>query len=137
MGFNNIGSIEMELKLKDHHEQYGKPKVPILANIGKSKATPMDEASLDYCATIERLSEHVDGFVVNVSSPNTPNLRDLQESSALDTLLKDIQSTNTNAKLPILIKIAPFVSQIDYSHSRHTISNDCESFCATQPYRGK
>ena len=111
MGFNNIGSLEMKLKLKQHYEKHGKPETPVFANIGKSKATPLDDASLDYCTTIERLSDYVDGFVVNVSSPNTPNLRDLQESSALDNLLKEIQSTNLRCKkLPILIKIAPDLS---------------------------
>ena len=111
MGFNNIGSKEMRDKLKHHYEKYGKPEVPILANIGKSKLTPLEKASEDYCTTIERLSDYVDAFVVNVSSPNTPNLRDLQESSALDDLLNEIQSVNNNRnKLPILIKIAPDLS---------------------------
>ena len=127
MGFNNIGSAEMEIKLKEHNEKYGKPQVPIFANIGKSKTTSLEDASLDYCTTVERLSDHVDGFVVNVSSPNTPNLRELQESSALDHLLKEIQSTNVKCKeLPILVKIAPDLSDDQIIAIVDTAkSNDC------------
>lgn len=116
MGFNNVGSKEMAESLKKHYQQYGKPDVPIFANVGKSKITPLNESNIDYCTTIECLSPYVDAFVINVSSPNTPNLRELQESSALDNLLSSIQETNMEcSNLPILIKIAPDLSfdQID------------------------
>lgn len=116
MGFNNVGSVEMAEILKDHYDKFGKPSVPIFANIGKSKITPIGESEIDYCTTVERLSPYVDVFVINVSSPNTPNLRELQESSALDNLLTAVQKTNIgNSDLPVLIKIAPDLTfeQID------------------------
>ena len=100
----------------------------------------MEKASLDYCTTVERLSEHVDGFVVNVSSPNTPNLRELQESSALAHLLKDIQSTNLKCKeLPILVKIAPDLSDEQIIAIVDTAkSNNCAGIvlCNTTPIKG-
>ena len=77
MGFNNPGSEKMQQSLHSHHNKYGKPKIPIWVNLGKSKHNNSD-AHIDYSTTLERLWEYGDIFVINVSSPNTPNLRDLQ-----------------------------------------------------------
>jgi dihydroorotate dehydrogenase len=78
-------------------------------NIGKNKDTPNEQATKDYAYCFETLFPYVDYFVVNVSSPNTPNLRDLQEKEPLTKLLQQLQDLNQQHKTPkpILLKIAP------------------------------
>ncbi|MEM6698079.1 MAG: quinone-dependent dihydroorotate dehydrogenase [Bacteroidota bacterium] len=113
MGFNNDGVEALIKQLKK-----GKPKGVIIGgNIGKNKVTPNEQAVEDYKITFEALFPYVDYFVVNVSSPNTPNLRDLQEKEPLTKLLSTLQDLN-QAKIqpkPLLLKIAPDLtfSQID------------------------
>ncbi|MGD1842425.1 MAG: quinone-dependent dihydroorotate dehydrogenase [Thermonemataceae bacterium] len=107
MGFNNEGMEALVKRLKKR-----KTKVIIGGNIGKNKTTPNEEALRDYEACFEELFEVVDYFVVNVSSPNTPNLRALQEKEPLTRLLHHLQVKNqakANPK-PILLKIAPDLS---------------------------
>src|SRR5690554_4670061 len=103
MGFNN-GGIELAV------ERLKKNKgVLIGGNIGKNKVTPNEEAVNDYILCFDALYDYVDYFVVNVSSPNTPNLRALQDKEPLTQLLSTLQSKNLQkpkAK-PILLKIAP------------------------------
>ena len=83
--------------------------VLIGGNIGKNKNTPNEEATLDYEICFEALFPHVDYFVVNVSSPNTPNLRALQDKEPLTHLLQTLQNLNLQKpkQKPILLKIAP------------------------------
>jgi dihydroorotate dehydrogenase len=103
MGFNNGGVIEAVQRLKSNSG------VLIGGNIGKNKITPNEQATLDYEICFEALFDYVDYFVVNVSSPNTPNLRELQEKEPLTRLLQTLQNKNSakqKAK-PILLKIAP------------------------------
>jgi dihydroorotate dehydrogenase len=103
MGFNNGGVLEAVERLKKNNG------VLIGGNIGKNKVTPNEEAVKDYETCFEALFTHVDYFVVNVSSPNTPNLRELQDKKPLTELLQTLQDKNTakaNPK-PILLKIAP------------------------------
>jgi dihydroorotate dehydrogenase len=103
MGFNNGGVLEAVERLKKNEG------VLIGGNIGKNKVTPNEEAVKDYEICFEALFPHVDYFVVNVSSPNTPNLRELQDKKPLTELLQTLQDKNTakaNPK-PILLKIAP------------------------------
>ncbi|MGK0428025.1 MAG: dihydroorotate dehydrogenase, partial [Ulvibacter sp.] len=90
MGFNNGGVDEAVLRLKkNRQEESGKngPRVLIGGNIGKNKITPNEEAVNDYLICFEALFDYVDYFVVNVSSPNTPNLRALQDKEPLTALL--------------------------------------------------
>lgn len=103
MGFNNGGLDEAVLRLYKK-----KTDIVIGGNIGKNKATPNEEATSDYLKGLEALHPVVDYFVVNVSSPNTPNLRELQEKEPLKQLLKAVQAKNNalGAK-PLLLKIAP------------------------------
>lgn len=105
MGFNNEGVEALVERLKK-----GKPKNLIVGgNIGKNKVTPNENAADDYTYAFEQLFPFVDYFVVNVSSPNTPNLRDLQEKEPLTkllSLLQDLNQQKTQPK-PILLKIAP------------------------------
>ena len=103
MGFNNQGVVEAIERLKKNNG------VLIGGNIGKNKITPNDEAVSDYVQCFEALFPHVDYFVVNVSSPNTPNLRALQDKEPLQHLLQTLKNLNlkrTSPK-PILLKIAP------------------------------
>lgn len=105
MGFNNEGVDELVERLKKIKNR----KVLIGGNIGKNKVTPNDEAVRDYTYCFEALFNYVDYFVVNVSSPNTPGLRELQEKEPLTNLLNTLQERNnqkSNPK-PILLKIAP------------------------------
>jgi len=112
MGFNNEGVEAAVTRLKKR-----KTKVLIGGNIGKNKLTPNELANDDYYKAFNALYEYVDYFVVNVSSPNTPNLRALQDKEPLTALLKmlkDEMATKPNHK-PILLKIAPDLtdSQLD------------------------
>ncbi|WP_294821595.1 quinone-dependent dihydroorotate dehydrogenase [uncultured Flavobacterium sp.] len=107
MGFNNGGVEAAVHRLKKNPG--GKGHVMIGGNIGKNKSTPNEDAVKDYEICFEALYDHVDYFVVNVSSPNTPNLRELQDKEPLTKLLQALQDKN-NAKpmaKPILLKIAP------------------------------
>jgi dihydroorotate dehydrogenase len=112
MGFNNKGVFDAVEKLKKQH------KVLIGGNIGKNKNTPNNEAIKDYLICFDALFDHVDYFVVNVSSPNTPGLRELQDKEPLMALLKELQLENTkyskrknSDRKPILLKIAPDLTE--------------------------
>ncbi|WP_293294267.1 quinone-dependent dihydroorotate dehydrogenase [Allomuricauda sp.] len=108
MGFNNNGVFEAVEQLKKKH------RVIVGGNIGKNKVTANQDAIKDYLICFEALFEHVDYFVVNVSSPNTPGLRELQDKEPLTKLLKKLKSHNSKLakklnkkEKPILLKIAP------------------------------
>ena len=106
LGFNNDGADRVADRLA-HLRKSGKwPAIPVGINIGKSKVTPLDEATLDYLLSFERLQHFGDYFVLNVSSPNTPGLRSLQDRDTLDLLLGDMQRRNPAGR-PLLLKIAP------------------------------
>jgi dihydroorotate dehydrogenase len=104
MGFNNQG-----VEVAAHRLKHRKSDIIIGGNIGKNKNTPNEDALSDYLFCFDALYEVVDYFVVNVSSPNTPNLRDLQEKEPLTQLLQSLQARNLSKpkQKPILLKIAP------------------------------
>ena len=104
MGFNNSGIEAVTSKLRRN-----KTKLIIGGNIGKNKLTPNEDAVSDYEICFEKLFPYVDYFAVNVSSPNTPGLRDLQEKAPLTALLNLLQELNSakDKRKPILLKIAP------------------------------
>jgi dihydroorotate dehydrogenase len=106
MGFNNDGCDAMAARLHRLRETSQWPSFPVGINIGKSKVTPLEEATADYLLSFQRLQQIGDYFVLNVSSPNTPGLRTLQDRPALDELMRHIQARNT-ARKPVLVKIAP------------------------------
>jgi dihydroorotate dehydrogenase len=112
MGFNNLGvdAVVENLKTRDK-------SIIIGGNIGKNKITPNEKALDDYLICFKKLHAHVDYFVVNVSSPNTPNLRELQEKEPLKKILFALKNENSlfEKKKPILLKIAPDLtdSQLD------------------------
>jgi dihydroorotate dehydrogenase len=103
MGFNNGGVQEAVKRLRNNNG------VLIGGNIGKNKLTPNEEATSDYEICFDALYDYVDYFVVNVSSPNTPNLRALQDKEPLTQLLKTLQNKNLAKpkQKPVLLKIAP------------------------------
>ena len=126
MGFNNDGVKVIAQRLKSWRQQTnsqpGKGSLIIGGNIGKNKVTPNEDAWKDYEICFRELFDYVDYFVVNVSSPNTPGLRELQEKDALRKILTNLQAVNKTLALekgilprPLLLKIAPDLSwsQID------------------------
>jgi dihydroorotate dehydrogenase len=104
MGFNNQGIEAVISRLRRK-----KSDIIIGGNIGKNKVTPINDAVNDYAICFEKLFPYVDYFAVNVSSPNTPGLRDLQEKAPLAALLNSLQELNNKKerRKPILLKIAP------------------------------
>ncbi|MNV32016.1 Dihydroorotate dehydrogenase [compost metagenome] len=114
MGFNNQGADVAATRLKNLKDRKG---LLIGGNIGKNKVTPNEEAVNDYIYCFNALFDDVDYFVVNVSSPNTPGLRDLQEKEPLKNILNTLQDLNKAKPTPkpILLKIAPDLtdSQLD------------------------
>ncbi len=113
MGFNNDGMYAIASRLKNFKET--NKELIIGGNIGKNKITPNEEAWMDYEKCFLTLFDVVDYFVVNVSSPNTPGLRDLQQKDALKKILTHLQELNLKKKKtkPILLKIAPDLNQHD------------------------
>ena len=112
LGFNNEGAEVVANRLRRLRASALRPSIPIGINLGKSKATPLPEAAADYLYSFRHLQSVADYIVLNVSSPNTPGLRDLQETNALVALLRTL--TQENARLasskPILLKLAPDLS---------------------------
>jgi len=108
MGFNNEGVAAVRSKLDARKTKTASPLI-IGGNIGKNKVTPNEDAWKDYEICFNELFDVVDYFVVNVSSPNTPGLRELQEKKSLHTILSHLQHINNGKKepKPLLLKIAP------------------------------
>jgi dihydroorotate dehydrogenase len=109
MGFNNSGAEALAARLTRWKDSGRWPAHPVGINLGKSKVTPLDQAAGDYANSFRVLRDLADFFVVNVSSPNTPNLRQLQDKTALDEILAALQALNSGGK-PILVKVAPDLS---------------------------
>lgn len=108
MGFNNPGADKVAGKLREWRDAGQWPGHPVGMNLGKSKVTPLERAAEDYCYSFRLVRDLVDFVVVNVSSPNTPNLRKLQDKAALDEILAALQEENAKGeRRPILVKVAP------------------------------
>lgn len=118
MGFNNHGALALAEQLRQRQEQSQSAARPLAQespfplgiNLGKSKITPLDEAVADYCQSFTALQDRGDYFVVNVSSPNTPGLRQLQAVEQLSPILAELQALN-QGRHPLLIKIAPDLTE--------------------------
>ena len=118
MGFNNEGAAALAARLA---QRSGPRAIPLGINLGKSKVTPLDQAVEDYLGSFRLLADHADYVVVNVSSPNTPGLRELQDASWLKPLLAALVEENkarvaaNKPRRPLLLKIAPDLNwpQID------------------------
>jgi dihydroorotate dehydrogenase len=107
LGFNNDGAETISRRLSKLHRSGRWPEVPIGINIGKSMGTPLGDATEDYLFSFRLLREFADYIVLNVSSPNTPGLRELQGPAALSELLRAITEKNLITRKPIVVKIAP------------------------------
>ncbi|KOT50701.1 diguanylate cyclase [Streptomyces rimosus subsp. rimosus] len=114
MGFNNDGSAAVAARLAARNPVF---RTTLGVNIGKTKVVPEDEAIADYVTSTERLAGHADYLVVNVSSPNTPGLRNLQAVDHLRPLLTAVREaadrTVTGRRVPLLVKIAPDLADED------------------------
>lgn len=114
MGFNNEGSAAVAQRLAERRPVV---RTTVGVNIGKTKVVPESEAVDDYVTSTERLARHADYLVVNVSSPNTPGLRDLQATESLRPLLTAVREaadrTVTDRRVPLLVKIAPDLADDD------------------------
>ncbi|KFF97418.1 quinone-dependent dihydroorotate dehydrogenase [Streptomyces europaeiscabiei] len=114
MGFNNEGSLAVAARLASRTPVF---RTVVGVNIGKTKVVPEDEAAGDYVKSTERLAPYADYLVVNVSSPNTPGLRNLQATEALRPLLTAVREaadrTVRTRRVPLLVKIAPDLADED------------------------
>jgi len=105
LGFNNDGAEAVANRLLELRDRGGWPGIPVGINIGKSRVTPIERAVEDYLFSLRKVRTHADYVALNVSSPNTPGLRELQEGQRLDELLRAINAERGD--LPLLVKIAP------------------------------
>ncbi len=107
LGFPNIGAEAFAQRLEELKLAKKWPRIPVGLNLGKNKDTPLDQAGQDYLACFRRLRALGDYFVVNVSSPNTPGLRELQQGPALDSILGPLRDEDPYCHMPLLVKISP------------------------------
>ena len=115
MGFNNKGAEVVAARLAALREAGG-VRVPLGVNVGKSKTTPLEDAPQDYLKSLEHFWPHADYFVINVSSPNTPGLRALQERERLAELLEAVAGfAALQTPKPLLLKLAPDLSDRELS----------------------
>ena len=123
MGFNNAGSEALQERLTSHFKKHGGYDKPLWVNLGKSKITPLEDAHVDYATTMRRLWPFAEVFVINVSSPNTPNLRELQDDEGLVRILNACHDVNADLsnqrgapKKPLLVKVAPDLTDDQLIH---------------------
>jgi dihydroorotate dehydrogenase len=117
MGFNNDGAAEVAARLARLRSSASGRRLVVGVNIGKSRATPVAEAAGDYATSARLLAPYADFLVVNVSSPNTPGLRDLQAVDQLRPILDAVRAAadeaRTAGQVPVLVKIAPDLADDD------------------------
>jgi dihydroorotate dehydrogenase len=107
LGFNNDGADAIAVRLRKLRNSGRWPAVPVGINIGKSRVTPLEQATDDYLCSFRLLREFADYVTLNVSSPNTPGLRELQEPQKLSELLQAIRQERRATSKPIVVKISP------------------------------
>jgi dihydroorotate dehydrogenase len=134
LGFNNPGALAIKENLIDRKSKGLWPNNPVAANIGRSKKVTNDEAPEDYSSTLDILWDYSDLFVLNVSSPNTPGLRELQEADHLTSVLNScnsIRDKKGNYK-PLLLKFSPDMSDEDLISSVDiAVKSKIDGFVAT------
>src|SRR5881392_1390869 len=113
LGFNNDGADAIADRLRRLRNDERWPAVPVGINIGKSRATPLEQAKDDYLYSFRLLRDFADYVTLNVSSPNTPGLRELQEPQRLSELLRAIGNEARTAPKPVVVKISPDLSGIE------------------------
>jgi dihydroorotate dehydrogenase len=132
LGFNNDGADAVAARLRRLRGSGRWPGIPVGINLGKSKTTPIEGAADDYLYSFRLLRDFADYVVLNVSSPNTPGLRTLQEHDALQQLLRVIRKENQIARKRILLKVAPDLSLLDLEQVITTCEeNDISGIIAT------
>ena len=114
MGFNNPGSDKTQKRLEKAMNRGSLPNVPLFINVGKSKTTPLGDAAVDYATTVSKLNGYADAFVINVSSPNTPGLRGLQQRDDLLQIIEECKKVNQR-EVPLLVKVSPDLEDDDLS----------------------
>lgn len=130
MGFPNPGAEAVARRLRDLRDPGTWPSIPIGINIGKSKVTPLEGAVDDYLASLSHLLPYADYIAVNVSSPNTPGLRKLQEAKPLKRLLTAIVKASKGK--PVLLKLAPDLSGTALKEAANAaLSSRCSGLIAT------
>ena len=113
LGFNNDGADAIANRLAALRKSGRWPAVPVGINIGKSRATPLEEATDDYLYSFRLLRDLADYITLNISSPNTPGLRELQEPEKLSELLYAINNEAGTARKPLIVKISPDLSSVE------------------------
>lgn len=113
LGFNNEGAVAVAHRLRCLKEKGRWPRIPVGINIGKSRITPAEDAASDYLKSFQTLHGLGDYYVLNVSSPNTPGLRDLQAKEALSTIVKTLRDWEGASTQPLFIKVAPDLAEED------------------------
>ena len=113
LGFNNDGADVVAERLRKLRESGRWPAIPVGINIGKSRVTPLEQATDDYLYSFRLLRHFADYITLNVSSPNTPGLRELQEPRKLSELLQAIGNEPDAATKPVLVKISPDLSSVE------------------------
>ncbi len=113
MGFNNEGVEAVATRLEGLHVSGRWPGIPVGLNFGKSKVTPAEKAHQDYLDSFKRLHALGDYFVINVSSPNTPGLRNLQSTEALARIIKTLRDWEGTPRRPLFVKVAPDLAEED------------------------
>jgi dihydroorotate dehydrogenase len=113
LGFNNDGADVIAERLRGLRQSGRWPAVPVGINIGKSRTTPLERATDDYIYSFRLLRDFADYITLNVSSPNTPGLRELQEPAALSRLLHAIGSELGSVAKPVVVKISPDLSPVE------------------------
>lgn len=117
MGFPSAGADEVFYNLRFHSGEY---KTPIFVNIGKNRQTANESASEDYLFLIEKFKNHADAFVVNISSPNTQGLRNLQGREQLTQLLLPLLKKSQEIQKPLLVKLSPDMPEEQFIESVQT-----------------
>lgn len=112
-GFNNDGCEAVATRLEGLHASGRWPRIPVGINIGKSKVTPAEKAHEDYLVSYKRFQGLGDYVVINVSSPNTPGLRDLQSTEALGKIIRTLRDWEGSSKRPLFVKVAPDLAEED------------------------
>jgi len=133
MGFNNAGAARMRQRL-ERLRQRGALQVPLGVNLGKSKVTPAEQAADDYRRSFEQVGELADYVVVNISSPNTPGLRDLQRVEEVERIIDAIQRPNQRLShpRPLLVKLAPDLADEDaIACARAALAQGCAGLILT------
>src|SRR5881392_2415919 len=110
LGFNNDGADVVAERLRKLRESRRWPAIPVGVNIGKSRATPLEQATDDYLYSFRLLRDFADYIALNISSPNTPGLRELQEPQKLSELLRAIGNEAGATPKPAVVKISPDIS---------------------------